>query len=422
MDTKGIVAQQKSAPTPVGEKNVLESEDIYDLVRWLEANRGMRLPQLNIDDLGGAPRNEEEIRQIPFLKIKLRALEKAGLAFYISNALADRYEYLSPAFLSTFRLTEEDARKLRISEFSSRIFHPDDFRTVLEMVRDQCRKAEPNGSSSMHLVSRVNVPGRGTIWIEQWQTLFFDARRAPAFAIACFQDVTERKRAEAERDRLLDCIVHDFRSPLTLLRGYLSMLQVEASVKENPVQSRMVERLLSAADRMTRMTNDILQLEKIIHADLTPELDTLDFHEFLKSRLVDYEALLSQKEIQLSVFCPSDIGRVRIAVPMIESVLGNLLMNAGKFSHRGSQVRLTALRGVDGVIEVSVADEGVGIPAEDMGKLFVEFAKIDSLATEGEPSSGLGLAICKRAVERHGGRIWCESEPGKGTKFTFTLG
>ena len=171
---------------------------------------------------------------------------------------------------------------------------------------------------------------------------------------------------------------------------------------------------------MLKLINDLLDVAKIESGRLDLELATGDLCGQIEENLTMNRMLAEKKGIRLDFAPECGVPLFRFDPGKIEQVLNNLISNAIKFSAPGTAVTVQASRVNDSVV-VSVRDHGQGIPAEELDKLFKPFGKTTVRSTAGEKSTGLGLAICRKIVEGHGGRIWAESEVGKGSTFSFSL-
>jgi len=235
-------------------------------------------------------------------------------------------------------------------------------------------------------------------------------------------DRTEQHELERARDEQIYMIVHDLRNPLSNIISSLELLREslrDPSLTPSPSallnialrSSRRISLLVESLMDMTRMEGGHFTL-----ATTTARLDTLI------ERAIDFvKPTADRKRIPLSVRIEPNLPPVLIDVNMIERVVVNLLDNACKFVLPGQAVSVSARRGPAGDVEIAVHDEGPGIAPEDRARLFQKFSRGASAVSGQTPGSGLGLAFCKMAVETHGGRIDVESEPGKGSTFTFSL-
>jgi len=235
--------------------------------------------------------------------------------------------------------------------------------------------------------------------------------------IVAWRDITERKRVEEQRDDLVRTVSHDLRSPLTVVIG---QAQVIRRVLE---QSQMDGRLRKSADaiiigarRMNSIIMDLVDSVRLEASQLKMNCVPLELPSFLtdlKERLSD---VLEMDRVRVEM--PKDFPRVSADQDRLERIFTNLLSNALKYSPPDTEVRVTAKR-QDGIAQVSVTDQGVGIPPEDQQQLFQRYYR--ARGTRKTEGIGLGLYITRMLVEAHGGKIWVESKPGKGSKFSFTL-
>jgi signal transduction histidine kinase len=174
------------------------------------------------------------------------------------------------------------------------------------------------------------------------------------------------------------------------------------------------------AEIMLALINDLLDVSAIESGKLTLHAERLDLKSYLLS-CHESNALLAQgKNIALKLELDPGLAEISIDPERMNQVIGNLVGNAIKYSFPGTSTLLRAAM-VENEVQIAIIDQGQGIPAADIPKLFQDFGKASVRPTGGEKSTGLGLAICRRIVEAHKGRIWCESEVGKGSTFTVAI-
>ncbi len=222
------------------------------------------------------------------------------------------------------------------------------------------------------------------------------------------------------KSRFLGMAAHDLRNPIGVVKGYMSVLHGGALGALNPRQQEAVARVDQTCEQMLGLINEFLDISAIESGQIELHPQPVAVLPYL-ARIAEQGQLLAQaKRITCEVTPGEDPGSVSFDPERIEQVLGNLISNAIKFSHSGTTIRLSALRKPQ-ALELCVTDQGQGIAPEEMSLLFRDFSRTSTQATAGERSTGLGLAICKRIVQAHGGQIWCESEPGKGSRFYLQL-
>jgi PAS domain S-box-containing protein len=237
-------------------------------------------------------------------------------------------------------------------------------------------------------------------------------------AVVVFRDVTQRHEVDRMKNEFLSIVSHELRTPLTSIRGSLGLIASGALVELTPQAERIVAIAVESSDRLTRLINDILDMDRIQSGTLPMNVVPHAAADLLQAAATGVAELARAADVRLQVV-PST-GRVLADRDRIVQTLTNLLGNAIKFSSPGSAVRLGAAVG-DIHLTFSVRDHGRGIPAEMLEAVFQPFKQVDSSDAREKGGTGLGLAISREIVERHGGRIWAESENGTGTTVRFTV-
>lgn len=243
--------------------------------------------------------------------------------------------------------------------------------------------------------------------------------------MANLQRELARKNAELtqlneQKNRLLGMAAHDLRNPLGVISTYAEFLETEAAAALTVEQRDFVTTIKDTSDFMLRMVTDLLDVTAIEAGQLRLDRQPADLAALIQHSAALNRVLAAKKNIGVEFEVPAPVPPLSFDAGKIEQVLNNLIGNAVKFSHPGTRVRLS-LSCADGLATVAVEDQGQGIPAKDLEKLFKPFSKTSVRSTAGEQSTGLGLAIVRRIVEGHGGRIWVESVVGRGSTFSFTL-
>jgi signal transduction histidine kinase len=212
---------------------------------------------------------------------------------------------------------------------------------------------------------------------------------------------------------------HELRTPLNAIIGYSEMLQEEARDAQHHAYIPDLEKINTAAKHQLSLINDILDLSKIEAGRMDLELSDFQLPTAIDGALTLVRERATRRGITLQATVDSRLGDVRADERKIKQVVLNLLSNAIKFTPEGGRVDVRA-RPVDGSVEVSVSDTGIGIAPEDQEAVFEEFRQVGTSATKQE-GTGLGLALARKFVELHGGRIGVKSQVGAGSTFTFTL-
>ena len=222
------------------------------------------------------------------------------------------------------------------------------------------------------------------------------------------------------KNRFLGMAAHDLRHPITVMQGYLDMLVAGVLGPLDGKQERVLRTLQGASEAMLSMVNDLLDVSAIESGNLDLKLEPVPLGGFLEEVRMESALLAQGKNQEVRLEMPSELPTLRMDPQRIHQVLTNLVTNAIKFSQGGTVITLGVAMGGEET-RIFVRDQGQGIPKGEIAKAFTEFGRLSVRPTAGESSTGLGLAIAKRIVEAHGGRIWVESEQGKGSTFLFVI-
>jgi signal transduction histidine kinase len=231
---------------------------------------------------------------------------------------------------------------------------------------------------------------------------------------------SELARLNEQKNQFLGIAAHDLRNPLNVIAAYSDFLLETASPVLSPQQLGFVAAIQSSSEFMLSLVNNLLDISKIEAGKLELDVTDADLAAIIEHNVSLNRALAKRRGIELLLHLEKDIPRLSLDVPKIEQVLNNLISNAIKFSPTGGHVRINVERRDEEVL-ISVEDEGPGVPAAELDRLFQPFEKSSVKSAGGEGHTGLGLVIVKKIVQRHGGRIWVESEAGKGAKFYVSL-
>ncbi|HEX8433791.1 response regulator [Archangium sp.] len=287
--------------------------------------------------------------------------------------------------------------------------------------RETVTRALHANASSGH-VTRLEVPALradGGSFPSELTLLPVRADGARRFT-AYVRDLTERKEVERLKNEFVSTVSHELRTPLTSIRGSLGLLE-GGILGELPEQAQdMVRIARTNTERLIRLINDILDLEKMEAGKLELKLQPVDVTEALEATFSGVQAMADTARVRLRAEA-GDAGSVRADRDRLIQVLTNLISNAIKFSPADSGVVVRAARDARGAVRFSVVDQGPGIPKEKRDRLFGKFQQLDSSDTRSKGGTGLGLAISQAIIEQHGGHIEVQSEPGQGATFTFSL-
>jgi signal transduction histidine kinase len=238
-----------------------------------------------------------------------------------------------------------------------------------------------------------------------------------------FREIEEKSRelevASKHKSQFLANMSHELRTPLNAILGY-SELILDNIYGEMPEKARAVlERLQANGRHLLGLINDVLDLSKIEAGQLTLSLDNYSLSDVVHGVVSAVEPLAAEKRLAFKAEVAPDLPTGHGDERRLSQVLLNLVGNAIKFTDKGEVAVRASV--TNGAFTVAVCDTGPGISAADQAKIFEEFQQADSSITRKKGGTGLGLSIAKRIIEMHGGRIWVESEPGKGSTFYFTI-
>jgi two-component system, OmpR family, sensor histidine kinase VicK len=236
--------------------------------------------------------------------------------------------------------------------------------------------------------------------------------------ITVLHDITEQEKIDMERREFVANVSHELRTPLTTMRSYLEAL-ADGAWKDEEIAPNFLEVTQNETERMIRLVNDLLQLSKMDSKDYRLNKDWIDFI-FFYNRIIDRFEMTKQQNVTFERRLPDHSAFVEIDEDKLTQVLDNIISNALKYSPEGGKVTFS-IEEKDEYIIVSVSDQGVGIPKENIDQIFERFYRVDKARTRKLGGTGLGLAIAKEMVEAHGGKIWAASKEGKGTTISFSL-
>ena len=229
----------------------------------------------------------------------------------------------------------------------------------------------------------------------------------------------ELEEASQHKSEFLANMSHELRTPLNAVIGFSQVLRDEMVGSVNEKQAEYLDDITSSGNHLLSLINDVLDLSKVEAGQVELEVHPFSLREALERGVVMVRERATEDGVRVALAADAEVDPVNGDERRIKQVIFNLLSNAVKFTPAGGEVDVSATR-VNGEVRVSVADTGPGIAPEDRDRIFEEFQQSETGVGQRE-GTGLGLALSKRFVELHGGRIWLESELGQGSTFTFAL-
>ena len=239
--------------------------------------------------------------------------------------------------------------------------------------------------------------------------------------VAVLHDTTEQEKEERERRLFVSNVSHELRTPLTSVKSYLEALDEGALLE--PVAPDFIKVSLDETNRMMRMVTDLLHLSRIDNATSHLDVELINFTAFITFILNRFDQIRGQdeeKKYELVRDYPITSVWIEIDTDKMTQVIDNILNNAIKYSPDGGKITVT-MKTTDDQMILSISDQGLGIPKQDLPRIFDRFYRVDRARSRAQGGTGLGLAIAKEIIKQHKGFIWAKSEYGKGSTFTIVL-
>ena len=242
--------------------------------------------------------------------------------------------------------------------------------------------------------------------------------RQQGMILVC-HDLTRLKQLENTRREFVANVSHELRTPLSMIKGYVETLIDGA--KDNPeVATKFLQTIEKHADRLTYLIEDLLTISRLESGQVLMNFQRAELRGVADRVLSDLESRAAAKQVALRNEVSAEFA-AHADAERLQQVLFNLVDNAIKYGRTGGSVSIGARRSDKRQFELSVRDDGPGIPPEAQTRVFERFYRVDKARSRDAGGTGLGLAIVKHIVQSHGGEVWVESEPGKGAAFCFTL-
>ena len=250
--------------------------------------------------------------------------------------------------------------------------------------------------------------------------------------IICFvRDISKEKEIDRMKSEFISVASHEMKTPLTSIKNAVDLILKRKTGDITEEQEKFLSMAKRNIDRLVGLINDLLDISKIESGKMELHFADMDIRECVENVINTFEPLADEKSISLKTVLDPEVPTIRADAARIDEVMINLVGNAIKFTPENGTVTIDIHKvkdlpdmpdGVNGFVEVSVVDNGIGIPEEVIDHVFDKFYQVESsLSMQNRMGSGLGLAISKYTVEAHGGRIVCKSKEGEGSTFSFTV-
>ncbi len=264
----------------------------------------------------------------------------------------------------------------------------------------------------------MRFPGAGELWLHVSAAAILDADQQRHGTILVFHDLTRLKQLERNREDFVANVSHELRTPLSHIKGYVETLLNGA--KDDPaVSTRFLQTIERNAGRLQLLIEDLLTISELESGRVLLNLQAVSLRNVVGKVCDDFKARAAARAVTLVNELPE--LSVRADAARIEQVLCNLVDNAIKYGKTGGTVVISARSLSENMLEISVRDDGPGLPPDAVERIFERFYRVDKARSRDQGGTGLGLSIVKHIVQSHGGRAWAKSEPGRGAAFFFTL-
>lgn len=255
--------------------------------------------------------------------------------------------------------------------------------------------------------------------IEVNGSVVFDETGRRHGVVFVFRDITRLRQLENARKEFVANVSHELRTPLSMIKGYVETL-IDSGSTDRDQTEQFLQTIKKHADRLAYLIEDLLTLSRLESGQTLMNLEAVKLRTLVGDVIEDLETLASQKRVRIENKVPLELA-VRADADRIRQVLFNLVENAIKYGRVDGNVRIGARPISNGAIQVSVADDGPGIPPEAKERVFERFYRVDRARSRDTGGTGLGLSIVKHIVQAHGGKVWVESKLEHGSTFVFTL-
>lgn len=353
-------------------------------------------------------------------KKRLEMVLKEGRMGFWHTDLVNNKTYVDDTWASILGYKKDEISPSNIRGLS-KLFHPDDLPEIISFINSLVNSSLVDSS----LVHRILTKQGEVKWVLSTAKAIQDSSNQPTMIIGLMKDINDSKNAElrireanATKDKLFSIIAHDLKNPFSTILGFSELLKMNLGSYDSKKISEMAQIINSSANNIYSLLENLLEWANSQRGKTLFNPTSLSLEQIIKEEYGNIIYFASQKNVIINLF------NINIYVfadcNMLKVILRNLLTNAIKYSNRGDKVDVYAISFNDRV-EITISDNGIGMNEEISQNLF-NIDKVKSQrGTENETGTGLGLTLCKEFVEKHNGKIWVDSKPNKGSRFTFSL-
>jgi two-component system phosphate regulon sensor histidine kinase PhoR len=293
-------------------------------------------------------------------------------------------------------------------------------KTVMEALRvhELAELVERAETEKQVLDYELKLPDLSERWLQVNAAVISNSAGEREGTILVFHDLTRLKQLERTREEFVANVSHELRTPLSLIKGYVETL-LDGARNDPAIAERFLKIIERNTQRLDLLIQDLLTISALESERIKLNLQPVELRPLVEKIFTDLKPPAENKNVELVSQLPeltatADVNR-------LEQVLANLVDNAIKYGRAQGSVRVGGKKLDDGKLEISVQDDGPGIPAESLDRVFERFYRVDKARSRDQGGTGLGLSIVKHIVQAHGGEVWVKSELGKGATFFFTL-
>ncbi|MDP2671375.1 MAG: ATP-binding protein [bacterium] len=289
-------------------------------------------------------------------------------------------------------------------------------------VRDLFPKKHANKDQVVATKSNVKATGPAgkEVYVDMVSSAIAEGDMVNLGAIITLHDVSKEKELEEMKLDFVSMAAHELRTPLTSIRGYLSVLQEDVGTKLDQEEKAFLDKAFISSNQLAALVENLLSVSRIERGALKVQAEKADWASIVNEVYTNFQNLAEQKNIKLSYSPGKDLLPVMVDKFRIGEVISNLVANALQYTKAYGSVEIITQKEKDGVL-TQIKDNGQGIPETAIPKLFTKFFRVSGALEQGSKGTGLGLYISKAIIDMHGGKIWVESELGKGSTFNFIV-
>ncbi len=304
---------------------------------------------------------------------------------------------------------------IRSAAMLGKNIHSETLHPALKAIAAPLKKDRHTG----HLVNTVTLPGKTNTTLRIIATPVTNEQGQQLGEVRLIHDITRERHLEQLKDDFISTISHELRTPLFSIQGFVRLI-LNGDVPDARTQREFLSIIERQADHLAELVSNLLDLNRLSSNALQLKLEPLNLSEILAQTVSQLQGFSRKKKVYVDTKLPASLPPVMGDVTRLKQVFTNLIGNAIKFTPQNGRVWVQAKAQPTSVL-ISVTDTGIGIPAEEMEKIFGKFYQVEEHSTRSAEGSGLGLHIARQLIERHNGKIWAQSELGKGSTFFVQL-